>query len=369
MITEYRAPAPVPEAFVGIPTHLSFGNGIVAGLGKLITELGLRGRAFVITDDTVGPVHGPEVMASLAGAGFLPEIYAVPAGEASKSLDRAADLYAWLASNRAERRDVVVALGGGVVGDLAGFVAATFLRGITLVQVPTTVLSMVDSSVGGKTAVNLPAGKNLVGAFHPPILTLVDVGLITGLPMREVRAGWAEVIKTAAIFDPALFDELDTVPLVEVQPDRMADILERTVRWKERVVHEDPRERGIRVVLNFGHTVGHAIEATTGYGTYLHGEAVAIGLVAASRLSVRAGFLHAGVAARIEDMLARTGLPTRYDPTFTNANAILDRTLTDKKVESNRVRWVLLRDIGQVVVTDALNADVIRDVVEALVRH
>lgn len=369
MITEYRAPSPVPEAFVGIPTHLSFGNGNVTGLGKRITELGLRGRAFVITDDTVGPVHGPEVMASLAGAGFLAEIYAVPAGEASKSLDRATDLYAWLASHRAERRDVVVALGGGVVGDLAGFVAATFLRGITLVQVPTTVLSMVDSSVGGKTAVNLPAGKNLVGAFHPPILTLVDVGLITGLPIREVRAGWAEVIKTAAIFDPALFDELDTVPLVELQPDRMADILERTVRWKERVVHEDPRERGIRVVLNFGHTVGHAIEATTGYGTYLHGEAVAIGLVAASRLSVRAGFLDAGVAARIEDMLARTGLPTRYDPTFTNANAILDRTLTDKKVESNRVRWVLLRDIGQVVVTDELCADVIRDVVEALVRH
>ncbi|NBT94052.1 MAG: hypothetical protein EBT47_03355 [Chloroflexi bacterium] len=140
---------------------------------------------------------------------------------------RSWDLYAWLASHRAERRDVVVALGGGVVGDLAGFVAATFLRGITLVQVPTTVLSMVDSSVGGKTAVNLPAGKNLVGAFHPPILTLVDVGLISGLPIREVRAGWAEVIKTAAIFDPALFDELDTVPLVELQPDRMADILER----------------------------------------------------------------------------------------------------------------------------------------------
>lgn len=369
MIIEYRAPAPVPEAMVGIPTRLSFGNGIVAGLGKLISELGFGGRAFVIADDTVGPLHGPDVMASLAGAGFVPEIHAVPVGEASKSLDRAAELYAWLASHRAERGDVVVALGGGVVGDLAGFVAATFLRGMALVQVPTTILSMVDSSVGGKTAVNLPAGKNLVGAFHPPVLTLVDVRLITGLPTREVRAGWAEVIKTAALFDRVLFDELETVTLSDVQPDRMADILERTVRWKERVVHADPRERGIRVVLNFGHTVGHAIEATTGYGTYLHGEAVAIGLVAASRLSVRAGFLDAGVAARMERILERTGLPTRYEGGVTNANAILDRTLADKKVESNRVRWVLLRDIGQVVVTDELSTDVIRDVVEALARR
>ncbi len=367
MITEYRPPAPVPEAFVGIPTHLSFGNGNVAGLGERITELGFRGRVFVITDDKVGPMHGPKVVATLADAGFVPEIHAVPAGEASKSLDRAAELYAWLAAHRAERRDVIVALGGGVVGDLGGFVAATFLRGMSFVQIPTTVLSMVDSSVGGKTAVNLPAGKNLVGAFHPPILTLVDVGLITGLPVREVRAGWAEVIKTASLFDPALLDELESFPLDAVQSDRMADILERTVRWKERVVHEDPRERGIRVVLNFGHTVGHAIEATTGYGTYLHGEAVAIGLIAASRLSVRAGFLDAGVASRIEAMLERTGLPTRYDPTFTNAGAVLDRTLTDKKVESNKVRWVLLRGIGQVVVTDEISADVIRDVVEGLV--
>jgi len=276
---EYLPPPPVPDDASGIPTRLVFGDGIVATLGEEIRSAGVTGRAFVVADESVARAHAPAVLTSLASSGLRPELVTFPPGEASKSLESAARLFAWLGAQRAERRDCVIALGGGVAGDLGGFVAATWLRGVAFVQVPTTVLAMVDSSVGGKTAVNLPVGKNLVGAFHPPVLTLIDVQMARGLPPREVRAGWAEAIKTAAIFDPTLLGDLEGRDPTTVDSKLMARLLEAVVRWKERTVYVDPKERGIRIALNFGHTVAHAIEATAGYGTFLHGEAVAIGMV------------------------------------------------------------------------------------------
>ncbi len=368
MRIDYGPPDPVPSSAAGEPTRLAFGDGILASLGDQMRGAGLGGRAFVVADEAVGARFGREVVAVLDEAGYRPELATFVPGEASKSLEVASTLFAWLAGHRAERRDVIVALGGGVAGDLAGFVAATWLRGVPLVQVPTTLLAMVDSSVGGKTAVNLPAGKNLVGAFHPPVLTLVDVATLTGLPGRELRAGWAEAIKTAVIFDPPLLEQIGLRDPGTIERAELAAILERTVRWKERVVHADPRERGIRVVLNFGHTIAHAIEATAGYGAYLHGEAVAIGMVAATRLSVVFAGLDPVVAGHIETVIAAAGLRVRLDPRGPDVEAILDRTLQDKKVEGARVRWVLVAEPGRTVVTDEVAPDAVRAVVTGLQR-
>src|SRR5262245_13693870 len=216
-------------------TSLVIGDGVVAGLGERMRAAGLPGRAFVITDTQVAAHCAAPVLRALEGAGYRPELLAVEGGEGAKSLARAGELYAWLAGLRAERRDSIVALGGGVIGDLAGFVAATYLRGVPLVQVPTTVLAQVDSSIGGKTAVNLPQGKNLVGAFYLPSLTLIDVALLDGLPGRELRSGWAEVIKTGVIFDAPLFEALEATPVAAMGRDRLLETIDRCVRWKVRV--------------------------------------------------------------------------------------------------------------------------------------
>lgn len=366
MRAEYLPPPPVPVEALGLPTRLVFGDGIVGTLGEEIRAAGVTGRAFIVADESVAQVHGPAVVASLAAQGFEPELATFAPGEASKSLETAATLYSWLGAHRAERRDCVVALGGGVAGDLGGFVAATWLRGVALVQVPTTLLAMVDSSVGGKTAVNLPAGKNLVGAFHPPVLTLIDVQMARGLPDREIRAGWAEAIKTAAIFDRPLLGDLEGCDPTTVDPGAMTRFLEAVVRWKQRTVHADPRERGVRIALNFGHTVGHAIEATAGYGTFLHGEAVAIGMVAATRLSIRNAGLNPRDGERIERAIEEAGLPVRLNASAPPIDALLTRTGLDKKVEAGRVRWVLLADVGRVIVTDEVDRELVRGVLEGM---
>ena len=348
-------PSPTPD--------VAFGDGIVSALGVRMREVGLEGRAFVVTHTEIGSVHGGAVLEALDGAGYAPEVVAVASGEASKSLATAGELYAWLADRRAERRDTIVALGGGVVGDLAGFVAATYLRGLNWVQVPTTVLAQVDSSVGGKTAVNLPQGKNLVGAFHPARLTLIDVGLLDGLPPRERDAGWAEVIKTAFIFDPPLFERLEATSQGALDRGELLDVIERCVRWKMKVVEEDPTERGIRIVLNFGHTVGHALEAVAGYGRYLHGEAVSIGMVAAAEISRRRGLIDAALVERLVDVLRRNELPVRYDRSIATPERLLAAAASDKKSAGARLRWVLSTGLGTTTVAhdvpDGLALDVL----------
>jgi 3-dehydroquinate synthase len=344
-------------------------DGALAALPAHLTTLGLRGRLWLISDDAVLPLHGPALVEPLRAAGYELATFAVPSGEASKSLSSLTLLYDWLIGGAVERRDAVLALGGGVVGDLAGFAAASVLRGIAVVQLPTTLLAMVDAAVGGKTGVNHPLGKNLIGAFHPPRLVLADTATLSTLPPRELRAGWAEVIKHGVISDAGLFVELEDLaatrratsadPLAWRPGDpRLTAIIRRAVAVKVGVVSRDEREQGERITLNYGHTIAHAVEALSGYGELLHGEAVAIGMHAAARIAAAMGLCDAGLVERQRALLGAYGLATALPPGLDPA-ALIAATLRDKKVQARKVRWVLPTAIGAVVVRD--------DVPEALV--
>jgi shikimate kinase / 3-dehydroquinate synthase len=331
--------------------HMSLrvGNGLAGRIGPLLRELGLAGRAFVVSDDNVFPRHGAALVASLAEAGYRPAARAVPGAESSKSLATAIELYGWLAEERAERRDVVVAMGGGVVGDLGGFVAATYLRGLPVVQVPTTLLAQVDSAIGGKTAVNLEVGKNLVGAWHMPRLVLVDPTLLGTLPRRQVVSGWAETLKHALIMDGRLLERIESSvePLLRLEPELTAEVVERSARLKVGVVAEDPREQGRRIILNYGHTIGHAVELSSDYGLH-HGEAVAIGMTGAARIGQAVGLTPAALLARQTELLRRFGLPVgRAAVDLARVRAAMS---VDKKVEGQTNRWVLLAGVGCPVV-------------------
>ena len=263
------------------------GTGLLRRLGAECDKLELGQRCAVISDRNVAPRYAQAALLSLTNAGFSPLLITVPAGETAKSMTQVQACYDQLAKHRLERKSFIVALGGGVVGDLAGFVAATYLRGIDFVQVPTTLLAQVDSSVGGKVGVNLKAGKNLVGAFYQPRLVLCDLEALKLLPPRQFRSGLAEVIKYGIIYDAALFKrlELNLLRVLRQDEDTLAEIVARCCQIKAEVVGQDEKESGLRAILNFGHTIGHAIEAISGYGAYLHGEAISIGQVAAARLS------------------------------------------------------------------------------------
>jgi len=271
----------------------------------------------------------------------------VPDGERSKSLPRARKLYDALLDFEADRSTAVIALGGGVVGDLAGFVAATWMRGVPFVQVPTTMLAMADASVGGKVAVDLPRGKNLVGAFHQPRLVWMDLATLRSLPRRQLAAGLAEVIKHGAIRDPELFERLerDVERVLALEPAPSLDVLARSCAIKAEVVSQDEREAGLRMLLNFGHTLAHAVETLLGYRRLLHGEAVAIGMVFAARRSEVLGHAPGGTADRLEALLRRAGLPTA--PPALSRRAYLSALRVDKKRRDAHVRFVVLRGIGQ----------------------
>ncbi len=332
---------------------------ILDTLGARMRAQGLGGSAHVISDTGVAPHYGERVLAALRAGGFEAALCTVPAGESSKTLAQAAALYDWLVERRAERGDTIVALGGGVVGDLAGYVAATYLRGMALVHVPTTLLSMVDASIGGKTAVDHLAGKNLIGAFHQPRLVFSDTSVLRTLPPRELAAGWAEVIKHAMILDADLLALLEerAEAIAALDPELTTAVVRRNAMLKGQVVTEDERESGRRAILNYGHTLAHAIESATGYGTYLHGEAVGIGMIAVAALSRRVG-LSAEAERRQNALLRRLELPESAPGV--DAERILAATAIDKKVRGKRVRWVLLEDIGRPVLRD--------DVPEAEVR-
>lgn len=319
-------------------------------LGPECSRLGLGRRCALITDDQVGPLHAGRAMGSLREAGFDPVEVSVKAGERSKRWETVARCHDQLAAARLERRSFVVALGGGVVGDLAGFVAATYLRGLPFVQVPTTLLAQVDSSVGGKVGINLKAGKNLVGAFHQPRLVLCDLDVLGTLPGREFRAGLAEVIKYGVIADAAMFRRLERgmERLLARDPRELAWVVARSCHLKAWVVGQDETETGLRAILNFGHTVGHGLEAISAYGRWLHGEAISVGQVLASRLSVeRMGMPHAD-AGRVRALLARAGLPVEARLSAGQAARLAQAMQLDKKVVGGEVRFVLARRIGDV---------------------
>jgi 3-dehydroquinate synthase len=334
--------------------HRSYAIKIAAGLLKQLGAecacLKLGARCAIITDTNVGKKFAQPAFESLVKAGFEPILIVVPAGETAKSLKSVQICHDQLAANRLERKSFIVALGGGVVGDLAGFVAATYLRGIPFVQVPTTLLAQVDSSVGGKTGVNLKAGKNLVGAFYQPKLVLCDLDALKTLPDREFRAGLAEVIKYGIIYDAKLFAQLerDLPKLLLRQPKSLTTVIARCCEIKAEVVGQDETEGGLRAILNFGHTIGHAIENSSGYGKFLHGEAIAIGQVAAANLSKQILGLPARDAERIEALLIRAGLPVAIHLNAARRKKLLAAMKLDKKVHAGEIRFVLARRIGRV---------------------
>jgi 3-dehydroquinate synthase len=326
------------------------GAGLLSSLGRRAADLGLGRRCAVISDAHVARLYAKPAMASLRSAGFEPLLISVPPGETSKSMERVQACCDQLAFHRFERKSFIVALGGGVVGDLAGFVAAVYLRGVSFVQVPTTLLAQVDSSVGGKVGVNLKAGKNLVGAFHQPRLVLCDLRTLDSLPPREFRAGLAEVIKYGIICDAPLFAriERDLARLLRRDPKALAEVVARCCEIKARVVGRDETESGVRAILNFGHTIGHAVENTAGYGKYLHGEAISIGQVAAAEISAERTGLPPGEAARIKELFIRAGLPVAVKLSAAARSRLLKAMRLDKKVSDGEVKFVLASRIGRV---------------------
>lgn len=324
--------------------------GLIGKLGAECARLKLGHRCAIITDTNVGREYAKPAYNSLLRAGFEPSLVIVPAGETAKSLKSVQSCYDRLASHRLERKSFIVALGGGVVGDLAGFVAATYLRGIPFVQVPTTLLAHVDSSVGGKVGVNLKAGKNLVGAFYQPKLVLCDLDALATLPTREFRAGLAEIIKYGIIYDDALFARLerDLPKLLRRESKPLGEIIARCCEIKAEVVSQDETEGGLRAILNFGHTIGHGLEAISSYGKYLHGEAISIGQVAAAKLSEQLTGLPFGDSSRIAALFKRAGLPTDVKLTASQRPKLTAAMKLDKKVSDGEVNFVLARRIGKV---------------------
>ena len=341
------------------------------GLGRLaqyLSQLNLPARVFLISDSNIRGLYMPAIVQSLSRAGFEPQVYTIPSGEASKSQSQLSAIYDWLIEQHAERREAIVALGGGVVGDLAGYAAATYLRGVPLVQAPTSLLAQVDAAIGGKTGINHARGKNLIGAFYQPRLVLADPATLLTLPVRERTEGWAEVVKYGIILDAELFAQL------EVHADTLRDfahppaallcqLIARCIALKVSIIEEDEREQGRRAILNYGHTVGHALENVAGYGEWLHGEAVSLGMMLAATIAQQAGLFTDADVARQSQLLRALGLPVVYKGTV-RPQDILAAMQVDKKVASKQVRWIMPQRIGEVIVT-AMPDDLVRRIVTA----
>ena len=344
------------------PIHV--GAGIIGERRLLAPHVGDR-HVFVVTDVTVAPLYLDQLRPALADASRV-DIHVIADGEQHKTLDTFADIQRALVERHVARDGVVIALGGGVVGDVAGFAAACYQRGVDFLQVPTTLLAQVDSSVGGKTGVNLPGGKNLVGAFHQPRCVLSDTATLATLDPREVRAGFAEVVKYGLIDDPDFFNwlEANATALLDLDDDALGFAVVRACERKAALVVADERESGVRALLNLGHTFAHAIETGTGYGGWLHGEAVAAGILLAARMSHRMGWLAGQDCERIERLFARVGLPTRA-PAALSPQRMLELMSVDKKIRRGRLRLILLRGIGEAVMTSEFDPDLLHETLEA----
>ena len=346
---------------------IHIGAGVLGRLGALCAEAGLKGKCLIITDENVGGYYAKATVESLESAGFSASVATLPAGEQTKCGDQVFELYSRCIDFGLDRHSFIVALGGGVIGDLAGYVAATYLRGIPFVQVPTSLLAMVDSSVGGKTGINLPEGKNLVGAFYQPELVLADLETLITLPAREYRAGLAEVVKYGIIYDGPFFDflegnieKLSEVGTVEL----LAKVVGRCCEIKADVVAQDEREGGLRAILNFGHTAGHALEKVAGYGEYVHGEAVSIGSIFAARASVALTGLSPADCERIEKMFAALGLPL-HAPEY-DWPQLRDAMKVDKKTVGGMPKFVLASAIGTVSIGNEIPEDLMEQIWKGL---
>ncbi len=332
-------------------------------------------KCAIISDRTVAPIFGERVKTILTNAGFQPLLIIIPAGEESKTLEQAGNICDQMIAAGLDRKSFVVGLGGGVIGDLSGFVAAIFQRGVPHIQIPTTLLAMVDSSIGGKTGVNTKSGKNLLGAVHQPVLVIDDVDVLQTLPPREFKQGFAEIIKHAIIADAEMFDQLRQTSGAKLDsfkrasssaPDELGSLIRRNVAIKARVVAKDERDsNGARAILNFGHTIGHGIERAGGYKTFLHGEAISLGMVAAAAISIRRAGLSQNDRDAIVDLLEKFELPTRLPEGFPRQE-ILDALKFDKKFERGEIRFVVTPRIGSAHLSCDIAMDDIRDAVEQL---
>ncbi|MDJ0659839.1 MAG: 3-dehydroquinate synthase [Crocosphaera sp.] len=353
--------------------HISYNiiiepNGL-GNLGQKLTSLNLGKKILVISNPEIFNYYGKTVINALTQGGFEVFSHLIPAGETHKTLETIAQIYDIALKHRLERSSTLLALGGGVIGDMTGFAAATWLRGINFVQVPTSLLGMVDASIGGKTGVNHPQGKNLIGAFYQPRLVLIDPIVLKTLPIREFRAGMAEVIKYGVIWNSNLFkqleeenklDSLDNINLETVQ-----EIITQSCQAKVDVVSQDEKEAGLRAILNYGHTIGHAIESLTGYSKINHGEAVAIGMVAAGKIAVKLGMWEEEMTQRQENLIRQAGLPVSIDSTL-NSQKIVESLHLDKKVKAGKVRFILPSNIGQVEISENIPPQVITTVLKEI---
>jgi 3-dehydroquinate synthase len=340
------------------PVYL--GAELLAKTGALTRELGVNGHAAIITDSTVGPLYAKRVVDSLKSAGYPVSTHTVLAGEKAKSFRSVETLCESLARAQLDRHSFIVALGGGVVGDLAGFVASIYYRGIPFLQIPTTIMAQVDSSIGGKTAINLSHGKNLVGRFHQPFAIIADIETLNTLGTLEHNEGFAEVIKYGVIWDSDLLETVMRSPL------DLSEIVKRCIEIKAAIVKQDEYEtRGTRELLNFGHTIGHAVEATAGYGQMLHGEAVSIGMMAAAWISKTKFGFPVDDLAKLQDCLNHFQLPLKIPHPFSSAS-ILETVFTDKKFVAGKIRFVVASGLGKATVTEEVTKEDLAMAIEAV---
>ncbi len=347
--------------------EIAIAAGGLAQLGQAMRDRAqlTNRRVLLVSNPTVFAPYGDRAIAALTAAGYDVATCLLPDGEPHKTLASVQQIYDAAIAHRLERSSTMVALGGGVIGDMTGFAAATWLRGLNFVQVPTTLLAMVDAAIGGKTGVNHPQGKNLIGAFHQPKLVLIDPTVLATLPVREFRAGMAEVIKYGVIWDEQLFTQLEQAPgldALETVGDLIDEILLRSCQAKADVVRQDEKEGGLRAILNYGHTIAHAIESLTGYGRVVHGEAVAIGMVAAGEIAVDLQMWPRDCANRQHHLIVRSALPTTI-PTDLDPDAIVAALSLDKKVKDGQVRFILPTKIGGVEIVAQVPPTTIKSVI------
>ncbi|MGF1479301.1 MAG: 3-dehydroquinate synthase [Cyanophyceae cyanobacterium] len=348
--------------------RVALAPGSINELGKHLRCLQLGQKVLLVSNREIFNYYGEQALASLKDAGFDSSIHIIPAGEPYKTLDSIQKLYDTAIDNQLERSSTLVALGGGVIGDMTGFAAATWLRGVNFVQVPTSLLAMIDAAIGGKTGVNHPQGKNLIGAFYQPRLVLIDPTVLKTLPEREFRAGMAEVVKYGVIWDAELFAQLEQAESLDtlstISKELLQTIIIRSCQAKADVVSQDEKEAGLRAILNYGHTVGHAVESLTGYRLVVHGEAVAIGMAVAGEIAVQMDLWSEQAAQRQQRLLQKAGLPTEV-PAQLAPEAIIDALQSDKKVKAGKVRFVLPTQIGSAIVSDRVSAVTIRQALQA----
>lgn len=341
--------------------YIYIDRGSLPEFGNILKKSLSISRAALVTNSVVNSLYGDVVRKSLASSGIEVKTIVVPDGEEYKSLSWAGKLFDEFIDFRMTRRSGAIALGGGVIGDLTGFAAATFMRGIPLVQIPTSLMAQVDSSVGGKTAVNHPKGKNLIGAFHQPEFVFIDVEVLKTLPEREFKSGFAEVIKHGMIIDRELFEyvESNLAKILGLDMQSVEQIVSRSCKDKANIVEQDEKEQNIRAILNYGHTIGHSIEAVTEYNSFRHGEAVAIGMVVASRIAVNMEILDEKCAERQNLLLANSGLPVKFP--HLDVDRIIDTIRLDKKIrEDARPRFILPKDVGKAIVVENVTDEQIR---------